>query len=88
MNDDLRDKFRGLGNETWELCDRVVPLVFLTRLRGTGNNICDLLRAMPVKLSVEDGNIFTAYYNLFHFLDAPILWHSFKSLNQFKVLQH
>ena len=29
----------------------------LTRLRGTENNIPDLLRAMPVKVSAKDGKI-------------------------------
>ena len=36
MNDDLWDRVRGLGSETWKGCEWVELLVVLTRLRGTG----------------------------------------------------
>ena len=36
MNDDLWDKVRGVGSETWKGWERVELLVVLTRLRGTG----------------------------------------------------
>ena len=36
MNDDLWDRVRGLGSETWKGCEWVELLVVLIRLRGTG----------------------------------------------------
>ena len=36
MNDDLWDRVRGLGSETWKECEQVEVLVVPTRLRGTG----------------------------------------------------
>ena len=35
MDDDLWARVRGLGNETWNGCERVELLVVLTRLRET-----------------------------------------------------
>ena len=34
MNDDLWDRVRGVGSETWNGCECVELLVVLTRLRG------------------------------------------------------
>ena len=44
-NDDLWDRVRGLGSETWKGCEWVELLVVLTRLRGRisvkdGKNVC------------------------------------------------
>ena len=36
MNDDLWDRVRRLGSETWKGSECVELLVVLTRLRGTG----------------------------------------------------
>ena len=36
IRDNLWDRVRGLGSETWKRCESVELLVVLTHLRGTG----------------------------------------------------
>ena len=70
MNDDLRDRVRGLGSETWKGRERVELLVVLTRLRGSGIISPDLPIAISVKVSAKDGKLAVTTFplpsNIFH----------------------
>ena len=49
MNNDLGDRLRGLGSETWNGCECVKLLVVLIRLGGTGIMLLQITQDMTGK---------------------------------------